>query len=626
MNVTGKRCRNPGAGLALLLGLVSGVTAAAVTPAPADPAALLARADSLRTSDHAQFVQLLDQLNRSQARLSVEQQWYLRYLNGWEIAYSGDETKAKAALEAVIQGAPIAALKMHATATLINILGVGHHYEDAFTLLDQALDNLPRVTDKNARVHLLSEAAQLLMQAGQYDLAATYADQLIADNPQGRNGCVGMYMKAHAEFLRAQMQLSDPLYQSAIDTCMKINEPLIADSIRMDIANAYFQAGRTDDALALLLSRYPQVVGYQYLNLTSEFDALLAQVYWKRNDAPRAEKYAMDTVDIATKSDFTGPLSVAYQLLFQIEQQQGNMADALAYHEKYMAAEKSHLDDVREKALAYQIVKQQMEAKKVQLEALNKQNQILELQQKLDVKQMETGRLYIALLLTVLASIGFWLYRLKRSQLRFMRLARRDGLTGIFNRQHFVDEAEHSLRYAAKSSRGACLILIDMDHFKLINDTHGHIVGDQVLKLAVTTCQQQLNSCDVFGRLGGEEFGILLPECTPAATLDRAERIRQSIAAISEWESLSLKISASFGIASIEQHGYDLRRLLIAADAALYRAKRNGRNRVVMNLGDSAPAPEVPAQDAATSDTPDGSQRDASRSDAADPLAQRAAT
>jgi diguanylate cyclase (GGDEF)-like protein len=330
-------------------------------------------------------------------------------------------------------------------------------------------------------------------------------------------------------------------------------------------------------------------------------------------------------VDIASKSDFTAPLATAYQLLFQIEQQQGNMRDALAYHEKYMTADKSHLDDVREKALAYQIVKQQVEAKKVQLEALNKQNQILQLQQALDVKQMETGRLYIALLLTVLASIGLWLYRLKRSQLRFMRLARRDGLTGIFNRQHFVDEAGQALRYAAKSSRGACLILIDMDHFKLINDTHGHVIGDQVLKHAVTTCQGFLNSCDVFGRLGGEEFGILLPECTPSKTLDRAEQIRQAIDAITEWDSLSLKISASFGIAATDQHGYDLRRLLIAADDALYRAKRNGRNRVVMNLGDRAPAPGTPMQDSPR-DTLDASQREAAPIDATDPLARHATT
>ncbi|HTV86818.1 MAG TPA: GGDEF domain-containing protein [Dyella sp.] len=625
MNFAVRRRPKLAAGLGLLLGLLSGAVAAAAAPQPVDPGALLAHADSIKTSDYAGFVKLLDQINHSNLHLSEDQKWYLRYLNGWEVAYSGDENKAKAALEAVIDGAPQETLKMHATANLINILGVGHHYEEAFSRLDQALDYLPHVTDKDARFHLLGEAAQLLMQAGQYDLASTYADQILLENPQGRNGCIGMYIKGHAEFLRDNLQLPDTHYQEGIAVCEKVHENLIADSIRRDVANAYLQQGKVTEAIALLQSRYPHVLSYQYLDLDSEYDALLAQAYWKINDTQRAEKYALDTVDIATKSDFTEPLSLAYQLLYQIEQQKGDMRDALAYHEKYMSADKVHLDDIREKALAYQIVKQQVEAKKVQLEALHKQNQILQLQQALNIKQVEAGRLYIALLLTVLASIGLWLYRLKRSQLRFMRLARRDGLTGIFNRQHFVDEAEQALHYSAKSSRGACLILIDMDHFKLINDTHGHLVGDQVLKHAVTTCQGHLHSCDVFGRLGGEEFGILLPECTPSKTLDRAEQIRQAINAISEWQSLSLTISASFGIAATEHHGYELRSLLIAADDALYRAKRNGRNRVVMNLGASAPSPAASPQDSRP-DTPVAGQREAVRTDPASEWERRATT
>jgi diguanylate cyclase (GGDEF)-like protein len=208
------------------------------------------------------------------------------------------------------------------------------------------------------------------------------------------------------------------------------------------------------------------------------------------------------------------------------------------------------------------------------------------LQQALDRKAVITSRLYITLLLTVLASIAFWLYRLKRSQLRFMRLARRDGLTGIFNRQHFVEEAEQVLRYVAKSLRGACLVLIDLDHFKNINDTHGHVVGDTALKRAVAICQQHLHSCDVFGRIGGEEFGILLPECTIIQALERAEQIRLAFQATTSDEHGNVPLTASFGIASTAHYGYDLRRLLLAADGALYRAKRDGRNRVVISMDD----------------------------------------
>ncbi|GAB2585805.1 diguanylate cyclase [Dyella jejuensis] len=558
--------------------------AAPASPASSNLADLLGRADTIKTVDNAAFVELLALLDKNTVALSATQKWRLRYLKAWQVAYLGDFAKARPLLETIIRETPDDAIRMHAAAALVNILGYSHQYEEAYTRLDHALDELPKVTDKDARFHILGEASQLLVGAGQYDLAASYADQIIADYPSGRNRCIGMYLKVHADFLGGKSAQSwRSQAQQAINACTQVNENLFADATRRDVASFAIRQGRTVDAINLLESHYLNVVKYHYLELTSEYAALMTEAYWQKGDTSRAEEFALNTVDLAQKSEFIEPLTTAYQLLYQIDRQKGDLRDALNYHEKYMTADKGRLDDVREKALAYQFVKQQVEAKKVELDELNKQNQILQLQQALDHKAVEAGRLYIALLLTVLASIGLWLLRLKRSQLRFMRLARRDGLTGIFNRQHFVDEAEQTLRYAAKSMRMACLILIDLDHFKLINDTHGHTAGDHVLRRAVAVCQQHLHSCDVFGRIGGEEFGILLPESSVIQALERAERLRVAISTTPEGESQDITVSASFGIASTQHEGYDLRRLLIAADSALYRAKRDGRNRVVVS-------------------------------------------
>jgi diguanylate cyclase (GGDEF)-like protein len=559
-------------------------------PANNDISELLVRADALKTVDNSAFTAILTQLEKNSATLSNEQKWQLRYLEAWQEVYLGDFAKAQTQLGTIVRETPIERIRLHSLATLVNILGYSHRYEDAYTQLDQALDELPRVSDKDARFHVLGEAAQLLAGAGQYDLAENYAEQIIADYQAGRAQCIGMYLKSHANFLRGHLNAWNEHAQQAVNACIKVGENLFADAARQDIASLAIRQNKAKNALSILEQNYPNVIKYQYPELITEYDVLLAQAYWQMDDMSRAEGFALKTVDAAQKGQYTEPLATAYQLLYQIERQRGNLRGALAYHEKFMEADKGRLDDMREKALAYQFVKQQVEAKKVELDELNKRNQILELQQELDHKAVETSRLYIALLLTVLASIGFWLYRLKRSQLRFMRLARRDGLTGIFNRQHFVEEAEQALRYVAKSQRGACLILIDLDHFKAVNDTHGHIAGDNALKRAVLICQQHLHSSDVFGRIGGEEFGILLPECALIPALERAERIRMAIQAVPDRETEHIPITASFGVACTTHYGYDLRRLLVAADSALYRAKRDGRNRVVVSMNDHAPS------------------------------------
>ena len=125
------------------------------------------------------------------------------------------------------------------------------------------------------------------------------------------------------------------------------------------------------------------------------------------------------------------------------------------------------------------------------------------------------------------------------------------------------------------------MILVDFDNFKAVNDTHGHVAGDVVLQSAVAVLQVHMRSMDIFGRLGGEEFGILLPDCSLETALQRAEKLRIAIAGLARAETgIDFDVSASFGVTTTHESGYDLRQMLIHADSALYRAKREGRNRV----------------------------------------------
>jgi diguanylate cyclase (GGDEF)-like protein len=123
---------------------------------------------------------------------------------------------------------------------------------------------------------------------------------------------------------------------------------------------------------------------------------------------------------------------------------------------------------------------------------------------------------------------------------------------------------------------------MDLDHFKSVNDMHGHAAGDDALKRAVAACQVLLRSIDVFGRLGGEEFAILLPDCPAAVARQRADAMREAIAdSRREGDAAAdVLVTASFGIAGTQDCGYNLASLLASADDAMYAAKRAGRNRV----------------------------------------------
>ncbi len=162
-------------------------------------------------------------------------------------------------------------------------------------------------------------------------------------------------------------------------------------------------------------------------------------------------------------------------------------------------------------------------------------------------------------------------------------LANTDALTGALSRRAFREEATRALHLAARHRNEISLINLDLDRFKSVNDTYGHAVGDAVLARSVRACLGQLRKSDVIGRLGGEEFAVLLPQTGPRAALDVAERLRLAIAAerhaTPEGE---LTVTASLGVVSAEAGATDVAPLLREADAAVYRAKAEGRDRCVM--------------------------------------------
>jgi two-component system cell cycle response regulator len=161
------------------------------------------------------------------------------------------------------------------------------------------------------------------------------------------------------------------------------------------------------------------------------------------------------------------------------------------------------------------------------------------------------------------------------------RLTTVDGLTQVYNKRYFVEMLEREISRCHRYGRHLTLILFDLDHFKQINDTYGHLAGDFVLKQVAQVIKAKIRREDLLARYGGEEFAILLPEIDPEQGLTFAEKIRQIVENYPfVFEETRIRVAVSLGVASVLGELMQPAEFIKRADEQLYRAKRSGRNRV----------------------------------------------
>ncbi len=304
-------------------------------------------------------------------------------------------------------------------------------------------------------------------------------------------------------------------------------------------------------AATLLFDEYGRDISAVYILVD------LGQVYLKQNDLEQAERELLNALSLSEQMEMRNEQARCHQYLSEIFERQGRFDKALAHHKIFQS--------LRE-GIAGEGALQQLAALRVshQIETAQRDSEIHRLQkEKLQIELDEHKRLHAVL----------------------EDLATRDSLTNLFNRRHFLNLAQQEWSRALRYKHPLCALMLDVDHFKQINDQHGHAAGDKALTAFANIIRSSLRSTEIAGRYGGDEFVILLPETLPQHGLLVAKRICQEITEYSiSSDTGIIELTPSIGVACATQDNFakfqSLDELLSNADKAMYIAKRAGKAQV----------------------------------------------
>ncbi|WP_251358274.1 diguanylate cyclase [Kangiella sp. TOML190] len=543
---------------------------------------ILKTADSLRSSDPQRAIKILKDISAHESKLTDEERLYLKYLEGYMSGYLGQYEKAISLYTEVLSESKNLDLNFRTGTSLVNIYALQRKYTLGLQQLESDLKQLDKLQNTEVREHGLGVAAIFYNQVGMHSEALKYANILLREAKAERNQCVALHLIKEAHFYLETLNFDSGAFKKDRNKCYQANEKVIANHILATEAKYHLSLGDNKTVVELLSGLEAEVGDTKYTRLISEYNSLLSTAHFNLNNYDASQKHAKLALENMSDASFSKSVVDAFYYLSLISEVNGQYSDALEYHKKYTEAENAYIDDITAKQFAYQYVKQQTSEKIKEIKLLNKQNEVLKLEQDLAKQEAKNHKLIVLLLTFFLATLAFWAYRVKRNHVKLKRQSEIDVLTGVSSRHHFYYVSRKTLELSKNAEHEVSFILFDMDGFKSVNDNYGHLVGDWVLKKAVEVCRPCWRSNDIVGRLGGEEFAIMLPNCDLTKAVQIAEASRQAIEAIDTSDSGHIfKISASFGVTTSKVSGHQLQELIADADRIMYQAKAAGKNQVL---------------------------------------------
>jgi diguanylate cyclase (GGDEF)-like protein len=541
----------------------------------------LVEADQIKSTNFDSFRTQIHTLEQQVTQMSPFERSYLSLLQAYESVYAGNTQDSIARLSELISSNPESTISFRAKALLINGLILVRRYLDAFNYLEQLISQLPSVEQPMAREQGLMVIAMMYRYVEHFDLSIQYTKQLEAELPRDTAICTAKELRLDALLGARRYDEFKAEFANGLKVCVDNKEILWANNIRVLYAKLLLHENQPQRVLDFLLSHYTEAKTTKYARTVAEFDIVLANSYYELQRYKDAEHHALSVLKFIPENQSSQPRVSALKLLSELAKKRADYLQALEYHEQYMAAFTAYMDDKSAQQMAYHTAHSEILAQNQKIALLDKDNQLLQYEQTALKHQAAFNKLLIIALAILVLGLAFMAYRSFVARQRFKALAEYDDLTAISNRYHFSASAKGALALCEKGQLPAALIVFDLDHFKQINDQHGHAAGDWALRQTVDTCRNFMRNNDVFGRIGGEEFAILLPGCQSDKAHLLADICRDAINTIDTAASgYEFKLSASFGVTSAEISGYHLTKLIEDADTAMYQAKQQGRNKV----------------------------------------------
>jgi diguanylate cyclase (GGDEF)-like protein len=307
---------------------------------------------------------------------------------------------------------------------------------------------------------------------------------------------------------------------------------------------------------------------------TAEAHAGLGQYATAISEYDQAEKLLQQSGNLRYLAELLDARARSYQSLDHLDLAVADLRRLVKVHEAL--DRKAHSNNATLMNYQFQTAQREQENRRLAADRALKDQQLQSLER---VRQWQRLALVLGGVL-ILLLLWLALRQFRRSR-KLHRMAMTDSLTGIANRRHIEELARRALTQARAQAEPLCVLAVDVDHFKAVNDAFGHAVGDQVLIRIAQACRQVLRRFDILGRQGGEEFLVVLPDTSMEVALQIADRLRRKISSLAlSTIAPDLHVTVSVGAAQADHEKDDLAELIRRADVALYRAKDAGRDRV----------------------------------------------